>query len=81
MADYKTATLDHPKFQQNTPAGRSWRKRYSKENGGEWANDGTWNWSGSVRTPAPEPVAVEEPVVEEEVEEEEEELEEVEEEE
>ena len=48
MADYKTATLDHPKFQQNTPAGRSWRKRYSKENGGEWTNNGTWDWSGGV---------------------------------
>ena len=78
MANYNTSTLDHPTFQHNTPAGRSWRKRYSKENGGEWANDGTWNWSGSVKTPAPKPVAVvEDPVVEvEEPEVEEEEVEE-----
>ena len=48
MANYNEATLDHPKFQQNTPAGRSWRKRYSKENGGEWTNNGTWDWSGGV---------------------------------
>ena len=77
MPNYNTVTVDDSTFQQNNRIGRNWRKRYTNENGGEWANDGTWNWSGSVRTPAPEPVVVEEPVVEEE----EEELEEVEEEE
>jgi|TARA_R110000824_G_scaffold298301_1_gene486527 hypothetical protein len=54
MANFNEATLEHPKFQQNTPAGRSWRKRYTKENGGEWANDGTWSWSGgAVSKPKP----------------------------
>ena len=61
MADYKTATLDHSQFQKNSPAGWSWRKRYTKENGGEWVNDGTWKWSGGVvKTAKP---AVVKPVV------------------
>ena len=61
MADYNSATVDSKTFQQNTPSGRGWRKRYVKDNGGEWTRgDDTWTWSGSVRTPAPEPVVVEE---------------------
>ena len=60
MADYNTATLDDITFQRNTPSGVSWRKRYVKENGGEWTStDGTWSWSGgvvkTVKTPAPKP--------------------------
>ena len=54
MADYKTATLDHSQFQKNSPAGWSWRKRYTKENGGEWTRgDDTWTWSGGVKTTKP----------------------------
>ena len=74
MADYNTATVDHPTFQQNTPSGRGWRKRYAKENGGGWVNtDGNWDWSGSVRNVVPKPVAFKSVAVVDELEVEEEE--------
>ena len=67
MADYNSATVDSKTFQENTPSGRGWRKRYVKENGGEWTRgDDTWTWSGgAVSKPKPSyvtPVA-EKPVV------------------
>ncbi len=51
MPNYSNSTLNDLTFQRNDRVGRSWRKRYVKENGGDFVQSGdTWTWGDG--TPA-----------------------------
>ena len=53
MSNFTNSKLDDAAFQRNDRVGRSWRKRYVKENGGTWAHVGqlyTWSGGTSVKT-------------------------------
>ena len=59
--NFSELTPDHEYFQGYNRRGRNFRKRYVKENGGDFThNNGVWEWMGETPTFVPEPEPVQE---------------------
>lgn len=64
MPEYNnTDPRTNPTFQRNDRIGKSWRKRYAKENNGAFVNTGEgWSWKSNASA-TPKPVVVSKTVV------------------